>query len=87
MSEQNSRTTNFVPHWKVNKRLSIKFNKTNVLKLYLNNLLKIFPGKYCFLWDGRIHTSQSWFAIPGVLALIIVPAGFHIGFEYKHEFD
>jgi hypothetical protein len=42
---------------------------------------KVFPGRLKFCFDGRLHTSKNWPMIPFVLAIIIVPAGIHIGFE------
>ncbi|RNA42550.1 palmitoyltransferase ZDHHC18-like isoform X2 [Brachionus plicatilis] len=45
---------------------------------------KIFPGKVAFFYDGRIQTSKNWWAIPGVLALIIVPSCFHLGFDIPY---
>jgi hypothetical protein len=43
---------------------------------------QIFPGNYSFFCNGRLHTSKNWFVVPCVLALIVVPSGFHLGFEY-----
>jgi palmitoyltransferase ZDHHC9/14/18 len=42
---------------------------------------QVFPGKRKFLCNGRCHTSRNWPVVPGVLALILIPAGFHIGFD------
>lgn len=42
---------------------------------------KIFPGRLKFCFDGRLQTSKNWPMIPFVLALILVPTGFHLGFD------
>ena len=50
-------------------------------------IFKIFPGKIKFCFDGRFHTARDWIAVPGVLSLILIPAGFHFGFEYIDFFQ
>lgn len=42
---------------------------------------KIIPGRIRFLYDGHFHTSRNWFAIPFVLALMIIPFAFHWSFD------
>ena len=42
---------------------------------------KIFPGRTKFCFDGRCYTSKNWPVIPCSLALLIIPACFHVGFD------
>lgn len=53
-----------------------------IIKLSFSLSFKIFPGRLAFLYNGRLHTSRNWLALPFVLALMIIPFGFHWGFEY-----